>query len=162
MKNIIIAAMTPNRVIGCRGRLPWHLPEEYQHFLDSVRGKTMVMGRKSWEVFGGDVGSQVNIVLTAQTKITGALTATSLEAALTYAEHYQHDCFIAGGAQVYQTSLTKNLVDEMWLSEVKLNLEGDAFFPEFEPSDWDLTLEEDRSDYWFRKWIRSIKPTNLQ
>lgn len=154
LKRIIISAMTQNRVIGYRGRLPWHLPEEYQHFLNSVRGKTMIMGRKSWEVFGGDVDTQVNIIVSRTQNFEGTHAAQSLEEALEIAEQKSLDCFIAGGAAIYQAALEKDLVDEMWLSEILLELEGDVFFPEFEISKWDIDQEEDRQSYVFRKYLR--------
>ena len=146
--------MTINRVIGYRGRLPWHIPEEYQHFLDSVRGKSMIMGRKSWEVFGGDVDSQLNIVVSNTQTFENVHNAKSLDKALEIALQKESDCFIAGGAGVYESSLEQNIVDEMWLSEIPLELEGDVFFPEFDLDVWRVDEEEGRGSYTFRKWIK--------
>lgn len=154
MKRIIISAMTKNRVIGFRGRLPWHLPEEYQHFLNSVRGKTMIMGRKSWEVFGGDVDTQVNIIVSRTQTFEGSHAAESMEQAFEIAAEKELDCFIAGGAAIYSEAIEKDQVDEMWLSEIPLEIEGDVFFPEFDESNWELAEEEDRGSYLFRKWVR--------
>lgn len=154
MKRIIISAMTSNRVIGYRGRLPWHVPEEYQHFLDSVRGKTMIMGRKSWEVFGGDVDTQVNIIVSRTKIFEGTHSAQSIEQALEIATEKDLECFVAGGAAIYKEALGQDQVDEMWLSEIKLQIEGDVFFPDYDESKWELGQQEDREKYIFRKWIR--------
>ena len=49
---IIISAMGRNRVIGNGDGMPWHVPEEYQHFLDTTRDQTIIIGRRSFEIFG--------------------------------------------------------------------------------------------------------------
>lgn len=155
MKKIIISAMTKDRAIGYRGRLPWHIKEEYQHFLDCVKGNTMIMGRKSWEVFGGDVDSQVNIMLSRKEGSDETLSCASLEEAIATAEKYEGDCFIAGGAEIYKLALEKDLVDEMWLSEVDINVTGDVFFPDYDKSKWAVRQQENRGSYIFRRLIHT-------
>lgn len=45
----IIVAMSPQRAIGFRNRLPWHLPEDLAHFKALTTGHTIIMGRKTFE-----------------------------------------------------------------------------------------------------------------
>ena len=73
-ERIIIAALGENRVIGKGDGLPWSIPGEYRHFLDTVRGATMIMGRRSYSIFGPDLSTAHNLVLSrdASWKLEGA------------------------------------------------------------------------------------------
>ena len=144
MKRVIIAAMSKGSVIGSGNGMPWHVPAEYQHFLDSVRGHTMIMGRKSWEIFGGDVATAHNIVVSGSSEVCGAEVANSLFAAIALAESYGKTIFIAGGASIYQQSLDSGFVDEMHLSTIHGEFTGDTYFPAFDKSDWQIV--ENRVD----------------
>ena len=59
---IIIAAMSTDRLIGSGDGMPWSVPEEYRQFLDFIEGQTVIMGRRSYEIFGPDLTSAHNIV----------------------------------------------------------------------------------------------------
>ena len=143
MKRIIISAMAANRVIGGEEGLPWHIPEEYQHFLNHVKNNVMIMGRKSWQIFRKDLAQTVaNVIITRSTTIDDALSASSLEEALKIAEAYNRSIYIAGGAAIYKLALDKNLVDEMYLSYIDQTPDGNAFFPEFDESEWQSTSQE--------------------
>lgn len=149
--------MAPNRAIGYEGRLPWHIPDEYEHFLDSIKGNVMVMGRKSWEVFGADAKTLANIVITHRNEVRGATrVAKDLELALLYAAEYQRDIFIAGGGMIYDQCIGSQLFDEIWLSTVKEKVEGDVFFPEIDLSKTKLKHSEDRGSYTFERWVSSV------
>jgi len=94
----LIAAMTIDRVIGRGDGMPWNVPEEYRHFLDSVRGGAVIMGRRSFEIFGADLADSQPIVLTRRDHApTGALSARDLEAALDAARRLGLAPWIAGG-----------------------------------------------------------------
>ena len=55
---IIIAAMSGDRVIGSGDGMPWHIPEEFDQSLRFVEGETVIMGRRSYEIFGTDLTSE--------------------------------------------------------------------------------------------------------
>jgi CRP-like cAMP-binding protein len=65
---IIILAMSRNRVIGSGKGMPWSVPDEYRQFLDFVRGQSVIMGRRSFEIFGSDLGETSNFVISRTTK----------------------------------------------------------------------------------------------
>jgi dihydrofolate reductase len=91
----------------------------------------------------------------SRTKIfEGTHSAQSIEQALEIATEKDLECFVAGGAAIYKEALGQDQVDEMWLSEIKLQIEGDVFFPDYDESKWELGQQEDREKYIFRKWIR--------
>lgn len=60
---IIISAMSRDRVIGSGEGMPWNVPEEYQQFLSFVEDQTVIMGRRSYEIFGPDLTSAHTVVV---------------------------------------------------------------------------------------------------
>jgi len=71
-----IAAMSENRVIGAGGKIPWHLPEDFKWFRKTTWGKTVLMGRKTFESLGKPLANRLNIVLTRNPKLLAADPAT--------------------------------------------------------------------------------------
>src|SRR5258707_5693743 len=80
----LVAAVASNGIIGANGKLPWHLPEDLQHFKRLTLGHPIIMGRRTWESLGKALPGRENIVVTrtAGYEAPGAAVATSLEAAL--------------------------------------------------------------------------------
>lgn len=154
MERIIIAAMTAERVIGSGDGMPWDLPEEYAHFLETVRGHSLIMGRRTWQIFGGDVASAHNIVVTHSSWVSGAEVAGSLDAALELAAGYGDTVFIAGGGSIYTQALIDGVVDAMYLSTIKGDYDGDIYFPTWDEADWETVQREDRGSYIFTHYRR--------
>ncbi len=149
----IIAAMSENRVIGRAGDLPWRLPDEMRYFMNTTRGHTVISGRRTFESFGKPLPDRRNIVISRDPTFSpdGVEAATSLDAAIDLARH-DDELFIAGGGQVYPLALPR--ADRLYLTVVHARLEGDTFFPEFDPHAWRLVSEQhhpadDRHDYAF-------------
>ncbi len=134
----LIAAVARNRAIGKDNQLLWHLPEDMRHFRETTRGKPVVMGRKTWESlpekFRPLPGRQ-NIVVSRDPayKAHGADLAGSLEGALALAGGAE-EVFVIGGEQLYRAALP--FADRLYLTEVELEPEADAFFPELNPAVW--------------------------
>lgn len=137
----LIAAMAENRVIGREGKLPWHLPDEMKHFIRLTTGHTVVMGRKTFESIGSKpLPNRRNIVLTRDTNYTipGVEATRSVEHAIELVGA-QDEIFICGGERAYKDALP--LADNLYLTTVLAEPEGDAHFPEFELGDWRLRDE---------------------
>ena len=138
--------MASNRVIGNRGALPWHLPEDLKHFKDLTSGSPVIMGRKTFEsilaVLGKPLPKRRNIVVTrsAQYASPGCEVATSVVEAIRLAD--AKTAFVIGGAEIYAQALP--LADSMHLTEIDALFEGDAWFPAFDRSEWLETSREDR------------------
>ncbi len=151
---IIIAAMTERRIIGDHDHLPWNIPEEFQAFQDRIRGETVVIGRRSWEIFGPELTSRHTIVVTRQPNgIHGAHLAHSMDAACRLAESLGFETYCAGGEQIYSEAI--ELANRMCLSHVKGEFDGDRRFPRFDPQEWEIVREEDRPRY-VRRELRRI------
>ncbi|QHW34536.1 dihydrofolate reductase [Paenibacillus rhizovicinus] len=141
MKITMIAAMAEDRVIGVNNEMPWHLPAEMAHFRRSTTGKTIVMGRKTLESFGGALKNRRNVVLTRSEayRPDGAETVHSVEEAMTRFGG-EEELMIIGGAQVYSQFLP--YADKLLLTEVHAAFEGDARFPVVDESEWQAVNRE--------------------
>lgn len=150
-KIIAIVAMAENRVIGNDNKLPWHLPEDLKHFSKLTTGHSVLMGRKTYfslpEKFR-PLPNRKNFVVTrdaANLKNEKNIeTVTNLKEFLTSIKnkklHLSSEMlWIIGGSEIYKE--TKSFWDEIYLTKVNGNVEGDAFFPEFE-QDFKIMSEE--------------------
>ena len=119
-------------------------------------GSPIIMGRKTQESLGCALPGRKNIVITRQEKYQAyddVLVARSLEDAILLAQREKTDkAFIIGGAQIYAEALEKKLVDEMYLTRIFANFNGDTFFPAFPKEEWRVVSEE---PIWerTREWI---------
>jgi dihydrofolate reductase len=124
-----IAAMSQNRVIGHGARIPWHLPEDFKWFKKMTSGNIAVMGRKTFESIAKPLPGRTTIVLSrAGRPIPGVRVISDLQGIESSSE--RGDIFICGGAQVYEEALP--LCSDLYLTLVKREVRGDAFFPKFE------------------------------
>jgi dihydrofolate reductase len=131
----VIAALARNRVIGRDGGLPWHLPDDMRHFMRTTRGKTVVMGRRTFESLSAPLADRENVVVTRRRGYApaGATVVRSLAEALErFAE--REEIVIAGGERIYREAL--DLADRLYLTYVDAEPEGDTHFPVFDPGEW--------------------------
>jgi len=135
----LIAAMGKNRAIGMEGRMPWHLPAELQHFKKVTMGKTIVMGRKTWQAIGRPLPGRQNIVVSRNPDFhaDGVDLATSLEDAAAKSE--SDEVMIIGGGQLYKLALP--LAERMVLTLIDIEPEADTWFPEWDDQTWSQTSE---------------------
>ena len=123
-------------MIGHRGGIPWHLPEDFAHFKATTLGHTLVMGRATYDSIGRPLPGRTTIVLTRDPawRADGVIVAHDLDSALSRAEDLPGDVYIAGGAGVYAAAMQR--ADEQVLTEVHQAPEGDTFYPDFDPEVW--------------------------
>ena len=148
-----IVAMTPSRVIGRGGDLPWHLPEDLKFFKRTTSGHPIVMGRKTYESIGRPLPKRRNIVLTRDPawSAPGVETITSPEQ-LNALEDLGDTVFIIGGAEIYQAFMPH--LDELLVSHVFAEHEGDTFFPPFDSAFPNSETIERHEDFEVRRWSR--------
>lgn len=125
-----IVAMTPDRIIGRGGTLPWHLPEDLQFFKRTTSGHPIVMGRRTFESIGRPLPKRQNIVLTRDPgwKSEGVDVIHSPSDLSSLRLRDPH-VFVIGGAEIYAAFLP--LLDDLLVSWVSHPYEGDTRFPEF-------------------------------
>ena len=135
--------MSSNRVIGVNNTLPWHLSEDLKHFKSLTTGHTIIMGRKTYESIGRPLPNRRNIVISrnSNTSYEGVEVVHSLEDAFSISTN-DKEVFVIGGSNIYEQALS--FVDQLYITEIKKNFWGDAFFPDINKQIW---IEYSRDDH---------------
>jgi dihydrofolate reductase len=138
----IVAAVARGGVIGRDGGLPWRLPEDLARFRDLTTGHAVVMGRRTWDSLPDrfrPLPDRRNVVLTRSPSWLddGAERAGSLEEALALLAAEER-VFVIGGGAIFAEALPR--ADDLHLTEIDLDVDGDAYFP-----DWDRQAFEELS-----------------
>jgi len=131
----IIVAMAKNRVIGINNTLPWHLPADLKHFKVLTMGHHIVMGRKTYESIGRPLPGRTSVVVTRnpELNIEGCIIAHTLDQAIA-ACNGDDQIFIVGGAELYAQALP--IADRLLITEIQMDVTGDAYFPDFRRDEW--------------------------
>lgn len=131
----IIVAMAKNRTIGINNTLPWRVPADLQHFRKLTMGHHLIMGRKTFDSIGKPLPGRTTIVLSRDrnSKIDGCIVVHSLQEAIAACAS-DPQIFVVGGADIYAQAL--DLADTLYITEIQQDVSGDAWFPEFERSEW--------------------------
>lgn len=151
MKTAIIVAVSENGVIGVKNDLPWHLPEDMKFFKDTTKGHAVITGRKNYESIPEKfrpLPGRYNILMTTQEGYqvpAQVFKASNYEEAMTAAMHANHErAFVIGGGEIYREAL-KHGVDEIYITRVHANIDGDVTFPEVDTTKYKLVSESNRS-----------------
>ena len=148
-----IVAMTPARVIGKGGDLPWHLPEDLKFFKRTTSGHPIVMGRKTYDSIGFPLPKRRNIVLTRDTSWSAeGVEVIHTPEVLKQLEGIEDKVFIIGGSEIYAAFLPH--LDELIVSHVKESYEGDTRFPEFEDQFPHNEVVEEFDDFVVKRWTK--------
>ena len=139
-------AYAKNRVIGYKGGIPWNLKEDQLRFKKLTLGSVVIMGRNTFQEifdkFGRGLPEKETIVVSKNHDFNGEQlrTARSLDEAIAVAKQKfpSKDIFICGGESIYREAISKKLVEKMYITKVDLEVEGDAFFPQFDENEFDV------------------------
>lgn len=155
-KLIHIVAMDQNRCIGNQGQLPWHLPSDLEWFQANTTGRTCIVGRKTYEGLPKKVQQDVKREFIVCSRDNGNDLTDVANFPLAHPNTSQEVLMIIGGADVYQQTL--HLADELLITQIKLEVDGDKFYPAFDDtfrlkdhSEW---REENNIQYRFTRWVR--------
>ena len=157
MKLSIVAAVSENQVIGRDAGIPWRLRDEQLALRDLTMGHCLIMGRRTWDTIGRPLPGRTSIVMTRDPGFVvdaeGVVVVRNFEAALDAARECDDDeAFVFGGEAIYALALPG--ADTLYLTRVHTELAGDAFFPDFDASQWKLEHEvrheaDDRNEHAF-------------
>lgn len=136
-----IAAISKNNVIGNKGIIPWSIKGEQKRFKDLTTGKTIIMGRRSYEEIGKPLPNRKTILISNSLNIAeeNCITVSSLSEALSIIKDGE-EVFIAGGGSVYEEAMP--FVDRIYLTVIEIEVEGDTFFPSIDTSRFQMVYEE--------------------
>ncbi len=142
MRISVVAAVARGGVIGNRNGIPWRIREDAQRFRALTMGHPVVMGRRTWDTLPGrfrPLPGRRNVVVTRNDEwhAPGAERAGSLAAALRLLAD-EPQVFVIGGGELYAAAIA--LADELLLTEIDADVEGDTWFP-----DWDRAAFEEAS-----------------
>lgn len=145
MSICLVVAAAKNNVIGVDNKMPWHLPKDLQYFKQLTLSKPIIMGRKTFDSIGRPLPGRDNIVITRQQEWCheGVHVVHELDAAIGLAAELNPsaDVMIIGGAEIYRQALS--LADKVFLTRVDAKLDGDAFFPALDSTQWRQTSCEE-------------------
>lgn len=155
----MIAALSEDYVIANNDGIPWHIPEDLEHYKRTIEGHLTVCGRKTYEVTPVVQGRE-SVVVTSQedydTESENAYVANSIDEAVTMVEKIADEeevVYVIGGESIYSAFL--KYADEMVLSHVHGEYEGDIKFPRFNEENWNVEEQESRDGFDI-KWYRRI------
>jgi dihydrofolate reductase len=154
-----VVAMTPDRVIGRAGTLPWHLPEDLAFFKRTTSGHPIVMGRKTYESIGRPLPKRRNIVLTRDPNWSAeGVEVIHRPEELEKLPGIEGQIFIIGGSEIYAAFLP--VLDDLLVSHVFENHEGDTRLPEFETAFPHSEILEMHPDFEVRRHFK-FSPADL-
>ena len=143
----IVVAISSNRVIGKEGGIPWYLPEDLRMFKELTLNHPVLMGRKTFfsiiSQLGKPLPQRYNLVLTKDKNVKNDIDRdysevevfSCFEEAIMWAKQEDFEkIFVIGGEKIYRESLPS--CEEIFLTEVDANFDGDTFFPEIEWDNW--------------------------
>jgi dihydrofolate reductase len=157
LKKIIIAAISKNNVIGKEGKIPWHSKEELQHFKKNTIGFPVIMGRKTWEAISAPLEGRLNIIVTENMNYVSsfheAVVFYSLKHALDFCKTSVYEkVYIIGGGNIFKQAIDE--ADEMLISEMNFEAEGDVYFPEIDGTKWIVESNEMYPEFTVHHYIR--------
>lgn len=136
MKTLVVA-WDKNKLIGAKGKLPWHISDDLKFFKKLTTNGVILMGRATWESIGcKPLPKRKHMIITkeVQPPEENVYFFQSVEVALSKFPQI----FIVGGRQIYDYVLKNNLVDKMIVSKMDGEYEGDTHFPDFDESQWEV------------------------
>ena len=153
----IVVAKAKNNIIGKNNELVWHLPEDLKHFRELTTGHTIIMGRKTYESLGNPLPNRKHIIFNQNPDLK--INEENVQVVHSLLEiqdliEGKEEAFVIGGAMIYNFLMP--YVKKMYVTEIKKDFEGDAFFPIIDTEVWRETSritgiknEENNLDYDF-------------
>ena len=160
----LIAAVDRNWAIGKGGDLLVRIPKDQKLFLSETLGRTVVMGRKTFDSLPGrqPLYGRRNVVLSRDPDFRpkGVTVARDLDMLLTFLKGTDDsDIYVIGGESIYRLLLP--YCREAHITAVDYVYDGDRFFPDLGADpEWDLVEESDEETYFdlpftFRHYVRN-------
>ncbi len=153
----LIAAVAKNNCIGKNNKIPWDVPEDFQYFKKTTLGKTCVMGQATFESILGYLSKPLpgrqTVVITLDKNFKAPEDVRvfySLEDV--WEKLKDEDVFICGGASIYRQTI--NRVDNLYITLINQEPDGDVFFPEIDKNIWQEAWREDHEGFSFVKYIK--------
>ena len=166
----LIVAYDKNYYIGKDNKLLWNIPDDLKKFKETTTGKIVVMGRKTYESIGRVLPNRINVVLSDNEEFIGTLPVkniflennlrvyNSFDTLIEKLKELSEDeeVFIIGGRSIYKQFIDKDLIDYLYISEIKKSYEGDVKFPFVDFKKYSLIHKKDYKEFVFKKYKKII------
>lgn len=163
----IIVAVSENGGIGLEGGIPWRLGTDLRLFKETTMDHHIIMGRKTYQSIGKPLPGRKMVVVTTRKdyQAPGCDVVHSLQEGLELAqERGETECFIGGGARIYETALP--IAHRMYISHVLSTVNADTFFPNYVEKEWKVvesrTYPAGELDQYSFRWVKLEKISSLQ
>lgn len=154
----LIAAIDKTNVIGIGDKIPWRLSNDMEHFKETTTGHYLIMGRKTFETFGGKpLPNRRSIIITKDVDYGAKLSHQNIDMTNIYVFNDIEEClsflnrielikevFVIGGGEIYSQMI--KIADKLIISEVStisekiINLDDEpipfVYFPDIIKSNW--------------------------
>ena len=141
----IIVAKANNNVIGGNNELLWHLSKDLKRFKEITTGKTIIMGRKTFESLPKVLPNRHHVILTSNKNYTvDSDSVTVINNVKEIIEKYTsatEEAFIIGGGEIYNLLLPHT--NKLYLTRIYKDFEGDTFFPNIDLSNWEVSYKSE-------------------
>lgn len=136
----LVVAYSQNHAIGKDNNLLWHLADDMAFFKQQTSGKTVVMGKNTYLSLPKKfrpLPNRKNIVISSQEPIEEQENLSwykSLEEAISALKKTEDEIYIIGGGTIYEQTLP--MANVVYATEVKVDIEGDTYFPPLNLEEW--------------------------
>ena len=147
-------AFDPNKGIGYKNVMPWHIKEEFKIFRRNTMFKNIVMGQTTYDNLPGPLKDRYITVVSIdpEYKRDGVEVTNNLIEFLKEHENDETEYIICGGASIYRQAYP--YAKKAYISFIKKEYEVDAYFDMYKPEDWEIVNEEEYEEFVYRELRR--------
>lgn len=134
----IIVATDRNGLIGNGDKLPWHIPADLKFYKEMTIGKTILMGRKTFEGLPGVLPNRKTIVVTREKGYSkpGIEVVNDAQIVFEQFKNSTDELMVSGGAEIYKQAY--DYADKMLISRIDNEFDGDKYLPNFDLDKFEL------------------------
>ncbi|MCL2873629.1 MAG: dihydrofolate reductase [Defluviitaleaceae bacterium] len=136
----LIAALADDYAIGKNGYMPWNLQDDLKRFAEITKGKTIIMGRKTFESLPGVLPQRKHVIISTSTdlKIDDEMVYVTrdVDSILKKYANQDEEVFVIGGTKIYEAALP--YCNKLYLTFVEGDFEADTFFPKFDAAQFEI------------------------
>ncbi len=142
----LVVAAAENNAIGKDNTMLWHLPNDLKYFKNITWGLPVLMGRKTFDSFGGGkpLPGRANLILTRKKNYypEGTVVVKSLDDVFFFVkENDFNELMVIGGGEIYNLTMPK--ANRIYLTRVHHSFtDADAFFPSIDETKWERTGQQ--------------------
>ena len=141
----LIVAIAKNNIIGNDNKLIWHISDDLKRFKEITTGKTMIMGRKTFESLPGILPNRKHVILTRDKNFNvnsdSVIIFNDFNDLIEKYSKCEEEVFVIGGGEIYKQMLP--YADKLYLTKINKDFSGDTYFPEFNENDFEVEYKSD-------------------